>query len=351
MYSVKIYMIKLFSPLYYGVDLSNAMVYAIIYSGVIAMDLYKDMSQCILDYFKENAPHEQYGLVLEKGMHENPLAKTEEQQSRHKAAELLHVFLNYDNRCIKPILRKVYYSKALEKGLANEYTNYKPVVDEIAKKLRSGQSVLDRLSKKMKDILYEDGMLNDWRLYHFHLGESVENDFCQRTGELLIGFIPIHKNDMYFLKIIPDHRGNAVFADKELIEIIQDNWPELLDTFRLKCASLEYDLSSQQQYKMRKAGVTTPVQIGDSVYVGPGLGITTAGTSLQVQLKSNRIINWLTSSISVCRDLMREYVPEQIPQCLNFHLELDVNKRIFVIIPNRNVTSPKIRQLKNFCPF
>lgn len=156
---------------------------------------------------------------------------------------------------------------------------------------------------------------------------------------------------MYFLKIIPDHRGNAVFADKELIEIIQDNWPELLDTFRLKCASLEYDLSSQQQYKMRKAGVTTPVQIGDSVYVGPGLGITTAGTSLQVQLKSNRIINWLTSSISVCRDLMREYVPEQIPQCLNFHLELDVNKRIFVIIPNRNVTSPKIRQLKNFCPF
>ena len=44
MYSVKIYMIKLFSPLYYVVDLSNAMVYAIIYSEVIAMDLYKDMS-------------------------------------------------------------------------------------------------------------------------------------------------------------------------------------------------------------------------------------------------------------------------------------------------------------------
>ena len=315
------------------------------------MDLYKDMSQGILDYFKENVTQEQYDRVLEKGMRKNPLAETEEQQSYHKAAELLHVFLNYDNRCIKPIHRKVYYSKALEQSLANTYVKYKPVIDEIARKLRSGQPVMDRLSKKMKDVLYEDGMLNDWHLYHFHLGETVENDFCQRTGELLIGFIPLHKEDMYFLKIIPDHQGNAVFADKELIEIIQANWPELLDTFRLKGASLEYDLSSQQYYQMRKAGIMAPVQIGDSVYVGPGLGVTSAGTSLQVQRKADFIINWLTESTLICKELMREYVPTQIPQCLNFHLELDIDKRIFVIMPNRMVPAQKIRQLKNVCPF
>ena len=319
--------------------------------GVISLDLYNDMSECILNYFKKNVTQEQYNSVLKKSLSENPFAETNEQQSYHRASELIHIFLNYDNRCIKPIPRNVYYSKELEHSLVSDYTNYINVIDDIVRKLRNGQSVMDRLSKKMKDVLYEDGMLNDWRLYHFHLGEKVDNDFCERTGALLIGFIPLNKDDMYLIKIIPNHRGNAVFADKELIEIIQDNWPELLDKFRMNGVSPEVELSTQQYYKLRKTGVVSLVKIGDSSYLGPGLGVTCAGTSIQVQIKADKIINWLSESKLICRELMCEYVPEQIPQCLNFYVELNMDKRVFVITSNRPCSSPKIMRLKNIFPF
>lgn len=293
-----------------------------------------DIATEILKYFKRNIDQVQYSRLLKYAkMDANGSSSVGD--NHNIVADLLRVFISYDNRHISLISRKVYISDKLKNQLLNEYKNYELVVQQIVNRLRDGQDVNDRLSTKLSDVLYEDGMLNDWRMYHFHLGKRRVDNYCERTGTLLIGFIPLQDHDIYLLEIIPHHIDNAVFANKEYIEIIHQNWPNVIKYVRIHGMPMGPELTMQQRFNLRKNGVNTADIIDGEAYFGPGLGVTSAGTSVAVQLKVNMIYNWVGINTIRLRQVLSAFTPSQIPEWLDYKLKLDDKMRRFIIQTNR----------------
>ena len=72
---------------------------------------------------------------------------------------------------------------------------------------------------------YNDDLLNDWGIHHLHLGtEYNKRGKIKRSKNLL--FCIINSKSVYFINI-QEHKAN--WANKELLEIVYDNWSELLD--------------------------------------------------------------------------------------------------------------------------
>lgn len=105
---------------------------------------------------------------------------------------------------------------------------YKKVIFEIKHKLENNLSVISYLSTSLLKSNFKDQMLNNFGIYHLHLGHGLKNGFRERTGNLL--FIYIQKSNVYFLGIFPHYKW--LLEDK--LEIIVENWPNLLNMYELK---------------------------------------------------------------------------------------------------------------------
>lgn len=132
---------------------------------------------------------------------------------------------------------------------------------------------------------FDDRLLNDWGIHHFHLGEVSPSNPTGRSKELL--FSVVKETAVYFIGV-GVHEANA-WTNVELIEVIHRNWPELIR--RWKCDCWDADLLSKDDMrklrgrggKKRKTGFTFPVTLSDgTVYVSPGGGNMANGLSAQV---------------------------------------------------------------------
>ena len=152
----------------------------------------------------------------------------------------------------------------------------------IEEKLRRGESVVPYLSRKIRDLSYNDLLFNDWGIHHFHLGTNIEGDgFVNRTCPLLyivfgdtIDFHGKGNTDAHLLAVM-DHND---FATQELVEILHENWPEL-PQFDMPGVSGDR-LSDADIRRLRKlhANYCLRLRDGKSCFA-PGGGITSAGTS------------------------------------------------------------------------
>ena len=95
-------------------------------------------------------------------------------------------------------------------------------------KIEKGESVNPHLnSATKKDQL--DGLLYDWGIHHLHLGETFSAPgYVERTGPVL--FAIFRKDDVYFIDI----RNHEGWSDKNLLEIVNRNWPELLSIYKME---------------------------------------------------------------------------------------------------------------------
>ena len=76
---------------------------------------------------------------------------------------------------------------------ADEFTSPPPeLVDGfniLIDKIKEGIDITPHLSKKLTDLNYDDPLLNDWGIYHLHLGtEFDKRGFVNRTGPPLYFF-------------------------------------------------------------------------------------------------------------------------------------------------------------------
>jgi hypothetical protein len=164
-------------------------------------------------------------------------------------------------------------------------------------KLAAGDDVNPHLSRSLLNVDYNDPLLNDWGIHHFHLGQTVEaSGFIDRTGPLLFSFIT--PDDAYCINVFP----HGVWSEQELIKIIHRNWPDVISDFKLNgVLGLAHSVSNQDIAKFRKAGVQTMVEVGPSVVYAPvGGGYSMAGTSLRATMESQmyrRLVRSLESHV------------------------------------------------------
>jgi hypothetical protein len=148
-------------------------------------------------------------------------------------------------------------------------------------KARAGEDLKPYLSKEISDPSYSDLMFHDWGIYHFHLGKEPDSSgFIKRTNELLFAMTDQRLATMYLIDI---HPHKDAFTRQDLLRILEENWPQIMDQYALKgILELSGHPSDEEIGKLRKAGINTMVQTpGGRVLAPMGGGITSAGTGLK----------------------------------------------------------------------
>ncbi|MEG4270561.1 MULTISPECIES: hypothetical protein [unclassified Microcoleus] len=199
-------------------------------------------------------------------------------------------YLNFSLRIPPTIVWTVKQSKELaNKNIPQEITLG---LQEFIEKAESGQILKPYLSTQSDNPNYKDLMFYDWGIFHFHLGTNPHpkrQGFVERTDDLLFAIAHSHTARMYLIDIHP-HRGG--FTNQDLLRILEENWPEIIEPYALKGVDgLTYNASDRDIDSLRKASINTVLQTpGGRLLIPMGGGITGAGTSINIGREADRII-------------------------------------------------------------
>jgi hypothetical protein len=203
--------------------------------------------------------------------------------------EIVEMFVNVQLKLIRPIPRKVLKSKTLLSRSLSDDTNN--VLTAIEKKFQEGEDVNPHLSKNVFKGKHIDYLFADWRIYHLHLNTVADGSyFVERSQDVL--FLTIFKDVVYFIDVRP-HGPNGekhVFAQKELLQIINDEWPQVLEPKLKGVIGLEREVNDPAEISaLRKAGINTLHGINGSFYAPMGGGITSARTAVNVTRETDNL--------------------------------------------------------------
>lgn len=198
-------------------------------------------------------------------------------------------WLDFRLRFVDPKPRELVYSHKFPKLLPhNVRIAFLQFLDRVRKggdiNPYQGKGLIIRhdSSGKRKDQR-TDLLWADWNILHFHLTAKAlpqQHYFSERADWLLFAMVD---SDIFACVDIRHHKDHQLFSDYELIKIVAKSWPKYFERFELKgIHAPETELNAEELTTLRKAGVAAPVTVNNKVYIGPGMGITTASTASRV---------------------------------------------------------------------
>ncbi len=155
--------------------------------------------------------------------------------------------------------------------------------DALLGKMSNGEDLNPHLSRSvLRKADYDDPLLNDWGMHHFHLGTRFDADgFVKRTDDVVFAIVDWER---VYVAGIGRHRE---WAAHRLIDAVDENWPELLIPLSLQGGTR---LSPDQHELARKSGLWAVTVLRDGrAVMAPGLGSTTSGRSVRVSLRVGRM--------------------------------------------------------------
>lgn len=216
------------------------------------------------------------------------------------------IFQEYFHLCLTfPTPQKYYVHIHRDFTCPDEYLEG---YNRLITKIKSGQEFSAHLSRTTKDSTKHDFMLYDWGIYHFHLGLTKESDgYVQRTSKLLYAYI--NNVDMYLLGIFEHGQWN----NQELIEIIHKYYPWSIKGWLIEGKPERIINQDEERNAFRNAHINTMVTMSDGTsYIGPGLGITAAGTSAKVGMQ---VVDKFHEFRNIEKELLLKYPEEEILSC------------------------------------
>lgn len=205
-------------------------------------------------------------------------------------------------------------------------------------KITKGESLFPHQSKSVSKLTSEDCLLYSWSIHHFHLGETIESDgFIKRTGPVLFAYVT---DDSFYMIDIKQH---GAWSDKGLLQTLYDNWPSLLQSWKVDGQPV-VNFSSLEIGQLRRAHVNTIVELNDgSSFIGPGFGMTTAGTPAEATLKYSDIMRHIDCFI---RDLRKDptdflktiYTETEIASMQNVSFDFYLAKKV----PNQIIAADRV---------
>ncbi|HEX2846923.1 MAG TPA: hypothetical protein VHN59_10270 [Chitinophagaceae bacterium] len=207
--------------------------------------------------------------------------------------DLLKLFTIH-RKLIIPIHRQVKMSKELQKKISGNY-KYRSEIGRLWQMLQEGIDVNAHQTKNLFNPNVHDHLVYDWNIYHLHL--SFEKDkkgyHTKRTKEILFVYIT---PGLALLLDVCGHPPHNVFADKVFLEIIDNNWPEIL-TAIAGVDALSQDISTQDRFTLRKHNVNEgALEVNGRIVYAPGLGQASSGHSAGEVMKMNQMNRWLKTN-------------------------------------------------------
>ncbi|MBN9661519.1 MAG: hypothetical protein J0H49_25210 [Acidobacteria bacterium] len=151
-------------------------------------------------------------------------------------------------------------------------------------------------STRLESAVFNDGMLNDFGIQHFHLGTGphpTKRGFIARTEPVL--FSLVRDDDFYSLGCY----AHGAWSQTSLLDLVHTTWPRLIASSSvggstnppgMKVIALQNNNTDLEIETLRKAGINSLTQRPDgTIHVGPGGGVTTSGKSGKVALEVTKI--------------------------------------------------------------
>jgi hypothetical protein len=204
---------------------------------------------------------------------------------------------------------------------------------ELELKVLAGQDLLPHLSRGLMKIKYNDALLNDWGVYHLHLGTQLDRDgFVERRGRdgNLVLFACFDGSAAYFLRVME----HGKWSDQSLVQTLHDNWPSLIEGARLKgVQGKERRLTDDEIRLARSKGLSVMVLVGDgTVYQPLAGGYASSRLSSVVVVEADRrkrLLDAWTHSIIEQIDVIAAKAEAQgvkVPHRLTFELQEESGK-------------------------
>lgn len=265
----------------------------------IEIDLYSDWKKIILDYIPyvdsigfKFLSFEKWKLnqKIEKNIAKNNLMNEYNDY-------LINKFMTYKSRIIEPKARIVKISKEFicPDDLKKGFENFK-------NKVEKGESLLPYMSKKIFDADYDDDMLYDWGIYHFHLGMEQDeyknnNISVKRTGEIL--YACLDEENFYVINIAK----HGEWENIELLEIIKKNFPKLLEKFKINKFKISGENFDKNKHKnLRKNHLLSFIELDGECYMPPGYGVNSSGGSILALLQIDRICSFYNEAEEILKE-------------------------------------------------
>ncbi|THJ36184.1 hypothetical protein E8K88_02660 [Lampropedia aestuarii] len=166
---------------------------------------------------------------------------------------------------------------------------------KIQAKIKNGCDITPHLSKLVDRIDSTDLMLNDWGIYHFHLGAELDGEFIKRTGPLLFAFVT--DNCFYVINIYQ----HGEWTNSDIVEIIHRNWPSIIKHYIINHAKLAYYATDKERKILRSKHANSFVEVTDgTVYAPIGGGMVSSGHNVKSVIridKQHKFLKHLQNSL------------------------------------------------------
>ncbi len=193
--------------------------------------------------------------------------------------DICSMYFNLQKRKITEKPRQVFIAKSFT--CPPEHQNG---LRALRSKMEAGEDLTPHLSEKLRKLKYNDMMLNDWGIYHFHLGTELRNNgYVKRTGPVL--YARVTQDSIFFINV----ENHGSWTNQQLMEVVHRNWPTSLENYKLDF-SINYEITGNTREeiwecrkKFRELGVSAPLEMADgTVYMSPGGGYMMSGVSTEV---------------------------------------------------------------------
>ena len=274
------------------------------------MDVESDVADEIVRYFDKNS------------------IKFDRERSRD-TSYLLERYFRARAKMIFPRPRRVHYSAELRAKLGTLEERYRQPLATIEERFKAGGDLTEFLSKLASNVDKPDAMLNDYGIHHLHLGEkrSPNAKRVRRSDGLLLVWVGV--DDAHLIDIRPHPEKRDVddygWSHQEYLDIIERNWPYLLDPYEMRGLSGN-SISDSGRKELQRKNANVVTRIGDRAIAPPGGGMMASGANLShvvMAMKLLRLIEWVQQVIETCwADCRRDL------QCAGVHADDDARFRL-----------------------
>lgn len=204
-----------------------------------------------------------------------------------KPAEAMSQFYDVELRFINPKPRKIKKSKDFVCPVG-----YEAKLQYFENAVTRGENLIPFMTKTMLDVTFQDKMLFDWGIYHFHLSDTDDKRdkrFKARSGQLLIAYKDFHDDDTIYFITVVSHQKINLWTTQDFIRCLADSWPDMMEKYRVQgVVATDFTVTDAEYANLRTVNINPGIDLGDGrVYISPNFGLTAAGTSVRTQFKIN----------------------------------------------------------------
>lgn len=238
--------------------------------------------------------------------------------------QIPYAFYNIENKRINNRSRAVHLSKEFICTPQD-----KKAWNKLKEAIKIGGNLIPYLSKGISKPNYNDSMLNDWGIYHFHLGSEVtDQGFIKRTGQLLYAYVT--KDDFYAINIY-DHKS---WCKEEIINIIHKNWPDLLEKYKINNHTTFRNVTEKQKGVLRSKNCNSLIKVIDgTVYLPIGGGTVSSGNNIKHIIKTDKQKKYLESLENDIKNNIGKFEDVLIERGYKYdetiNIELRVENKVF----------------------